>query len=74
MTFVNKSVLETFYPKRKKIIDIIFIAFYISNKEWYQVKVIFSNRFCFLFLKTCFGEYKANNFFFGIFEIKNMFG
>ena len=33
MTFVNKSVLETFYPKRKKIIDIIFIAFYISKKE-----------------------------------------
>ena len=33
MTFVNKSVLETFYPKRKNIIDIIFIAFYISNKE-----------------------------------------
>ena len=36
---------------------------------------MFGNRFCFLFFKTCFWDYKEkNNFFFGIFEIKNMFG
>ena len=40
-----------------------------------NIKVMFGNRFCFLFFKTCFWDYKEkNNFFFGIFEIKNMFG
>ena len=36
---------------------------------------MFDNSFCFLFSKTCFGEYREKTFFFlYIFEIKNMFG
>ena len=38
-------------------------------------QTMFGNSFYFLFSKTCFWEYeeKTNFFFFGIFEIKNMF-
>ena len=34
---------------------------------------MFGNIFCFLFSKTCFGEYKEK-LFSSIFEIKNIFG
>ena len=38
-----------------------------------EAKIMFGNRFCFLFSKTCFWEYKEKQFS-CIFEIKNMFG
>ena len=43
--------------------------------EQQKYKVMFGNSFCFIFLKTCFGEYKKKKKQFScIFEIKNMFG
>ena len=39
-----------------------------------KYKVMFDNNFCFLFLETCFWEYKEKKKQFScIFEIKNMF-
>ena len=37
-----------------------------------KTKVMFGNNFCFLFSKTCFGEYKEKKIS-CIFEIKNIF-
>ena len=45
--------------------------------EQQNYKVMFGNSFCFLFLKTCFGEYKKKKKkkqFYCIFEKKKMFG
>ena len=44
---VNNRFKENFYEKRKK------------KKN----KVMFGNSFCFLFLKTCFSEYKEKTIF-----------
>ena len=44
------------------------------NNNYNDTWIVFSNGFCFLFSKTCFGEYLKKKQFFYIFEIKNMFG
>ena len=41
--------------------------------KYKNTKVMFGNRFCFLFSKTCFWEYKEKTIFL-YFWIKNMFG
>ena len=51
-------------PKKTKIVVVF-------NPE--KTKVMFGDKFCFLFLKTCFWEYKEKKIS-CILEIKNMFG
>ena len=70
MLCVNKTMGDS--------VLVMYLSFILKKKSYVlrfdgvKFKIMFSNSFCFLFLKTYFWKYKEKNFFF--FEMKNMFG